>query len=59
MIDKYWMKSMKMRLGTYQRYSLEAEWQQVYNKANIREGEFTAVDGDKEQVEFIPEENIT
>ena len=37
----------------------EAEWQQVYNKANIREGEFTAVDGDKEQAEFMySEENI-
>ena len=31
----------------------DAEWQNVYNKENIYEDEFTAVDGEKHNVEFM------
>jgi serpin B len=37
----------------------EAQWQQVYNKENVREGDFTTIDGGREQVDFMySEENI-
>ena len=34
----------------------DAEWQNVYNKENIYEDEFTAVDGEKHNVEFMRSE---
>lgn len=37
----------------------EAQWLQVYNKANVREGQFTTIGGGKEMAEFMySEENI-
>ena len=34
----------------------DAEWKDIYNKDNVRQGEFTAIDGSKQQADFMSSE---